>query len=253
MIVESLWKNIKHRDLAQFNRPRLDLVTHLVVANVLPRALRTLSYIRGLRRIGRPQPLAEWQTDFRADWRDMSKSDEHRRMEKELKWLNAPTNAKGRAERLAEMAEEENRLSGEYATDVQRWTCSCPSYLISRFLLCKHLVRLVNKKLNDEPITDLSFFLKLRRNHRPPYYIIPNVNETITNHDTTSAGAFRDVREKQHVASNMGSMDSKSNGIESDSSVAGHEQRDKFDEEGGGEVAQPNTLSKSNNNPERVR
>jgi hypothetical protein len=43
MVVESLWKHIKHRDLAEFNRPRLDLVTHLVIENVLPRALRTLA------------------------------------------------------------------------------------------------------------------------------------------------------------------------------------------------------------------
>ena len=55
MIVESLWKHIKHRDLAQFNRPRLDLVTHLVITNVLPRGLRTMEYIQNLRRIGRPR------------------------------------------------------------------------------------------------------------------------------------------------------------------------------------------------------
>jgi hypothetical protein len=36
MIVESLWKHIKHRDLAHFNRPQLDLITHVVIENVLP-------------------------------------------------------------------------------------------------------------------------------------------------------------------------------------------------------------------------
>ena len=177
MIVESLWKNIKHRDLAQYNRPRLDLVTYLVITNVLPRALRTLAYVHGLRRVGRPQPLAGWQRDMRADWLELSKSDERRNVEAQLRWLNKPMNTKGRTERLAELAEDESRPRGTYVTNIKRWTCSCPSYLISRFLLCKHLVRLVNNALNDGPITSLTFFLQLRRNHYPPYYCIPNIHE----------------------------------------------------------------------------
>jgi hypothetical protein len=62
-------------------------------------------------------------------------------------------------------------------TDVQRWTCSCPAYLISRFLLCKHLVRIVNETLPDDPRTDLHFFLNLRRQHYLPYYLIPGIHE----------------------------------------------------------------------------
>ncbi|KAJ7434187.1 hypothetical protein B0H11DRAFT_1757961, partial [Mycena galericulata] len=61
MVVESLWKHLKHRDLAQFNRPQLDLVTHLIITNLLPRVARTLAYVRGNRRQGRPKDLAAWQ------------------------------------------------------------------------------------------------------------------------------------------------------------------------------------------------
>lgn len=176
MIVESLWKNIKHRDLAMYNCPRLDLVTHLVIENVLPRVQRTLDYVLGHRRIGRAKPLAGWQTDFRADWLDMSRIDEHRLVEKELRWLKTPANTKGRTERLAEIAEEAQRPHGTYHTSLDDWTCSCPSYLISRFLLCKHLVRLANAELNDKPITSLSFFANIRRNHYVPFYSIEDIH-----------------------------------------------------------------------------
>jgi SWIM zinc finger len=176
MIVESLWKNIKHRDLAMYNRPRLDLVTHLVITNVLPRVMRTLEYVQGQRRVGRAKPLAGWQSDLRADWLDMSHVDEHRLIEKELRWLKAPAKTKGRTERLAEIAEEERRPHGTYHTSLEQWTCSCPSYLISRFLICKHLVRLANTQLDDAPCTSLSFFAELRRNHYPPFYSIQGIH-----------------------------------------------------------------------------
>lgn len=176
MIVESLWKNIKHKDLKDFNRPRLDLVTHIVLTSVLPRVRDKLDYIRGLRRIGRAKALAGWQTDFRQDWLDMGHSDEHRLVEKELRWLKAPAQTKGRSERLAEIAEEQQRPRGEYLTDIDRWTCSCPAYLISRFLLCKHLVREANELLDDAPVNSLVFLANLHRQHYPPYYSIEGIH-----------------------------------------------------------------------------
>ncbi|KAJ7160656.1 hypothetical protein C8R43DRAFT_881402, partial [Mycena crocata] len=75
MVVESMWKHIKHRDLAQFNWPRLDLVTHLVLTGLLPRAKRTLEYIRGVQCVGRPKALGGWQIDAKAEWVDKSRSD----------------------------------------------------------------------------------------------------------------------------------------------------------------------------------
>jgi hypothetical protein len=95
----------------------------------------------------------------------------------QLEWLKKPKHTTGQAERLAELEEEERREHGTYLTDVQRWTCSCPAYLVSRFLLCKHLVRAVNSSLLEDPCTNLRFFLSLRRQHYLPYYRIPGIHE----------------------------------------------------------------------------
>ena len=48
MVVESLWHNLKHRDLYEFNRPQLDLVTHIIITDVLPRIRKTLDYVLDL-------------------------------------------------------------------------------------------------------------------------------------------------------------------------------------------------------------
>ncbi|KAJ7245268.1 hypothetical protein C8J57DRAFT_973707, partial [Mycena rebaudengoi] len=152
MIVESLWRNIKHRDLAEFNRPRLDLVTHIVVTNVLPRVKRRLDYIKGVRRVGRASEVAGWQKDFRAAWKDQSRTDEHRLVEKELALLKSSKTTKNRAERLERVAAEGEREAGTYYTSVEKWICSCPAFLISRFLLCKHLIREVNARLDNKPL-----------------------------------------------------------------------------------------------------
>ncbi|KAG6907426.1 hypothetical protein DXG01_008891 [Tephrocybe rancida] len=48
MIVKSLWKNVKHCDLKDFNCPQLDLVTHIVLTSVLPRVKLTLATVCGL-------------------------------------------------------------------------------------------------------------------------------------------------------------------------------------------------------------
>ncbi|KAG6815445.1 hypothetical protein H0H93_009804 [Arthromyces matolae] len=112
MIVESLWKNVKHRDLKDFNRPRLDLVTHVVLTSVLPRVKQTLDTVLGVRQIGRPTALAGWQEDFKKDWLEFSQCDELRLIKKELKWRRKPKNTKVCQERLAEIAEEETRPHG---------------------------------------------------------------------------------------------------------------------------------------------
>jgi hypothetical protein len=176
MVVESLWRNIKHRDLAEYNRPRLDLVTHTVVTNTLPRIKRTLAYVLGSRRVGRAKALASWQEDFKAEWLQLTKCDERRLVEKELHWRKLPAKTKGRTERLAQIEEEKDRPHGKYLTEIDRWTCSCPAYLISRFLMCKHLVREANEILDDAPLTRMEFFAKLSRQHYPPYYSIEGIH-----------------------------------------------------------------------------
>jgi len=176
MIVESLWKHLKHRELAHFNQPRLDLVTHIVLEHLLPRLRQTLADVLDHRRKGRAKPLASWQVDFRADWVYHSKTDEHRLVQKELEVRRMSLKSKDRAARLAQLEAEAEREKGTYHTSLQDWTCSCPSYLVSRFLLCKHLVRAANIPLESSPLTDLRFFLRVRRHHLPPFYHIPGIH-----------------------------------------------------------------------------
>ncbi|KAE9401187.1 hypothetical protein BT96DRAFT_791362, partial [Gymnopus androsaceus JB14] len=102
MMVESTWKHIKRRDLHQFNRPRLDLLTHVVLVNLLPRVRRKMQYIQKQRRKGRPHPLAKWQETLKKDWHEMSNVDEWRLMSKELACRkNVTLKPQERAEKLA--------------------------------------------------------------------------------------------------------------------------------------------------------
>ena len=137
----------------------------------------TLATVLGNRRIGRAALPTDWQNDFCAQWIDMSKSDELCNIKKQLMVLKSGKKSKRRAEKLAELEVDTKRPSGTYHMDVSRWTCSCPSYLISRFLLCKHIVRTVNTCLQGfDPKDDLAFFTSLRQNHLPPFYHIPHLH-----------------------------------------------------------------------------
>ncbi|KIY68663.1 hypothetical protein CYLTODRAFT_252877 [Cylindrobasidium torrendii FP15055 ss-10] len=201
MMVESLWRQLKRRDLPQFNRPRLDLLTHVVLVNLLPRVRLKTQYVLGLRRDGRPCPLAKWQEALKRDWEDMSKPDALRSMSKELACLkDGRLKAQGKAEILADIAAERERPRGQYHTSMEEMTCSCPAYLISRWLLCKHLIRMVNEKLGNAPLNNLPFFRNLRRNHFPPYYSIQGIHKTpAANTQSSKAGSAGFVARKRMV------------------------------------------------------
>ncbi|EIN11346.1 hypothetical protein PUNSTDRAFT_63578 [Punctularia strigosozonata HHB-11173 SS5] len=74
MIVESLWRVLKHRDLSNFNRPRLDLVTYIILMKTLPRVQNWIRII--LSHPGCGNAITEWQKDFQTSWLDLSKLDE---------------------------------------------------------------------------------------------------------------------------------------------------------------------------------
>jgi hypothetical protein len=118
MVSEAQWKVIKHNDLAMFNRPRLDLVVHVLIGRLLPPVKLTLANILGTRRTGRASSPNDWQNDFRALWLDMSKPDEQRNIESQLEVLRTSKKTKGRAECLAELEAKAERPSGAYYTNV---------------------------------------------------------------------------------------------------------------------------------------
>ena len=57
-----------------------------------------------------------------------------------------------------------------------RWTCSCPAYLISWFLTCKHIICQINQHLDNKPLTDLEFLAKLHHQHSPPFFQIKGIH-----------------------------------------------------------------------------
>jgi hypothetical protein len=179
MIVESFWKSFKHGTLSRFSNPRVDLVTHLILTHVIGRIHFKLGYLLGDLRQGRPKPLAPWQKSLKQQWEDLSCSDEHRRAKKELSLLRSkPSSASGkklRTQRLDWIREESEGSSSQYKTSLTNWTCSCPSYLLSRFLVCKHLVRSANQQLGKSN-HGLRFFARLHRHHEVPFYRIPGIH-----------------------------------------------------------------------------
>ena len=106
----------------------------------------------------------------------MGKSNEERLVLKELAVRKGNLKGKELTERLEQIAEEEKHDPGTHHTSIDKWTCSCPLYLTSRFLLCKHLVRQANIALNNKPCTDLRFFSKLCRARHAPFYKIPGIH-----------------------------------------------------------------------------
>lgn len=179
MMVEGFWRLFKHDVLGSFSRPRLDLVTYLILTDVLPAVKRKLDHICGLRRIGRPVALAPWNKALKTIWEDCSRSDAERRVKKEKKLLKLnPKTSKAKRDRnqqLEWLREEAEREEGQYRTSLMNWTCPCSSFLMSRFLVCKHLIRQANQQLNiTKP--SLAFYKKLRRHHTRPFYRIPGIH-----------------------------------------------------------------------------
>ena len=72
-------------------------------------------------------------------------------------------------------------LNDAYKPDAKRWVCTCPSFSINRFLLCKHLVQSVQAV---PPV----FFLEVTRQRTTPFWkhaalklLDSNTSESTTN------------------------------------------------------------------------
>lgn len=81
--------------------------------------------------------LTPWRKEFKAEWRKL------------------------------EIAQGQN---SEYDTSPTDWTCSCPAFLMSRFLVCKHLVKSVHRIDGSS-----SFFRSVKRRYQPPFYRHPDL------------------------------------------------------------------------------
>ena len=134
MVVESHWRRIKRDFLHQFNRPRVDLVVWVLTAKAIPQAVRQMENItdKNFR-----QYQASWRKAFKKIW---------------LSHLY-------RTQYFDPLSRAKNH------TDPKRWVCSCRCFLLSRFLVCEHLISCL------EPLTDrVSFFAEVRRQRFCPFW-----------------------------------------------------------------------------------
>ena len=130
MIMESHWRKVKHDFLHSFNRPRIDIVAWVLLSNVIPDALTRMHVL--LQRDHR-KGRASWRKHFKKEWETLS----------------------SRAV-----------INDGYHTDPAKWTCSCPKFLKSRFLVCKHILACY------EPITDrVNFFYNVARSRTSPFWV----------------------------------------------------------------------------------
>jgi hypothetical protein len=59
-------------------------------------------------------------------------------------------------------------LNDKYRPDAHKWVCTCPSFVRSRFLICKHLIQAV------QPVPP-TFFLQVKRNRTLPFWQHPTL------------------------------------------------------------------------------
>src|SRR6185312_4741817 len=109
MLVESHWKVIKHDYLYRFNRPRIDYVVFVLCEKVISAQITRLHQLAN----GRINPY--WWENFKRTWKISATED------------------------IAINVDE------RYYVDINRWICSCPAFLYSHFLVCKHLVQTIGE------------------------------------------------------------------------------------------------------------
>ena len=115
----------------------------------------TLTYYRKLdlttNVTGRYRELSCWRKQFKWDWNKLTNAA-----------ITTPVNDK-------------------YRPDPVQWVCTCPSFVHSHFLICKHLVQAV------QPMPPI-FFLQVKRNRTVPFWehltLIPL--DTIPSNTTTT-------------------------------------------------------------------
>ena len=124
--------------LEHFHKPRLDLLVYTLVEKLAPLYYSKLELTNNV--IGRYRELAPWRKDFKSAWMD-------------------------------DLGKDQNMdLHDKYRPDPRRWVCTCPRFVVSRFLTCKHLVQSV-RPVNPE------FFSEVERNRTTPFYSHPSLVE----------------------------------------------------------------------------
>ena len=136
LLTSRSWRRVKEDYLHHFSLPRLDLLVWVLITKLAPTYYRKLDVM--LSDIGRFCELPKWRRDFKSEWNKARKTP-----------ITMPLNEK-------------------YRPDVKRFVCTCLQFVVSRFLLCKHLVQ------QFEPV-DPKFFLEVMRNRCVPFWSHPSL------------------------------------------------------------------------------
>lgn len=136
MIVESHWRKLKHDYLHRFNRPRIDLVIWVLLTRSIPSCLTRM---HALLQKNHRRAMASWRKAFKHEWKKLS----------------------ARSQTI-------ENPSQRYHTNPAQWSCGCPYFVNSRFLMCKHLIFFY------EPISDpVVFFREVQRQRSSPFWTHP--------------------------------------------------------------------------------
>jgi hypothetical protein len=143
MLMESHWKVVKRDYLPKFFRPRLDLVTYIIISRLIPHHQQQFNkYQQG-------REIVSWRKEFKREWVSLSKKN----------------------------------INGVYLTNIETWTCSCPSFLLSRFFICKHLVHQSQFRIDSQ------FFRHVQRQGYYPFLTF-NTNSSELAYDISKEGLY---------------------------------------------------------------
>jgi hypothetical protein len=137
---------VKGDYLYHFSLPRLDLLAWVLITKLVPTYYQKLEVM--LNDIGHFHELPKWRRDFKAEW---------------IKAMKTPI--------MMPMNER-------YCPDIKHFVCTCLQFIVSRFLLCKHLVQ------QFHPVNP-RFFFKVTRNCTLPFWSHPSLKPFAITADAT--------------------------------------------------------------------
>jgi hypothetical protein len=107
------------------------LLAWILVTKLAPTYYRKLDQL--LTKTGRYRELSCWRKGFKKEWRKLEKRP-----------ITLPFN-------------------DTYRPNTEKWICTCPSFVVSCFLICKHIIQLMHR-------VPLIFFLEAKRYRTAPFW-----------------------------------------------------------------------------------